>query len=76
MGVKKMTCEWISVSNELPRIDRKVLMFLPDREIGEQIEIGILTHFGFYMLGKTNDRVVDIVVSHWMPLPLTPRSQK
>jgi len=59
--------EWISVTDQLPNIDRRVLLKLN----GNKITLGILTHFGFYS-NELGFNLHALNISHWMPLPNPP----
>jgi len=57
---------WISIKDQIPRVDRRVLFLRTDNSI----TIGILTYFGYFSTERFNDDALN--VTHWQPLPKPP----
>jgi hypothetical protein len=66
--------EWINVNKRKPRSGKLVLVYTPEKTIlGSQVLLG--TYWSDTKDWTVNDfeRLKNLIVTHWMPIPIAPR---
>lgn len=68
-GLNKMT--WISVTDQMPEINLRVLTYCPNRDDPCKYEVGFLDAHGDWNMSY-REEFLD-TISHWMELPAPPK---
>lgn len=70
--------KWISVKDQLPKVEGDYLTFYPDKYGNSMVCIRSWLHWanGFSWYYSWNERCDEVEVTHWMPLPKPPKTEK